>query len=708
MINHIKWVLPILLLLIVQAYCELSLPAYTSDIVDVGIQNGGIEYATPERLRSQTMEDLELFMPDEDLAKVEAAYEMDGGVYVLKNMEDKEALDGVFSLPMAMLGRLSSGEGGYDISQVRAAIKAGVMTKDQLIDKAGEALKAMGSLSDTVISAAAIGYLKNEYAAMGLELDKIRLDYLWSVGSRMIALTLLMVAAAVLASLMGSRVGAAIGRELREKVFSKVLSFSAAEINRFSTASLITRSTNDIQQVQMVCVILLRIVLYAPIIGIGGIIKVASTRTGLGWIIAVAIVALLFVLAVLMIIAMPRFKKMQELVDKLNLVSREILTGLQVIRAFNREKHEEKRFEAANTDLMRTQLFVNRAMSFMMPSMMFILSAVTLLIEWFGAKGIDLGTLQVGDMIAFITYTLQIVIAFMMITAVSIFLPRAAVAAGRIDEIINTSSAVSDKETNLDERLADAKGIVAFEDVSFRYPDSMGEEALLSHISFTAYPGQTTAIIGATGSGKSTLANLLLRFYDVTEGRITIDGIDIRELSQSRLRELLGYVPQKGVLFSGDIESNIKYGGSGISDEAMKEAAEIAQAKDFIEEKAEGYHSPIAQGGANVSGGQKQRLSIARAIAKNPKIYIFDDSFSALDYKTDSALRKALHKKAAEATLIIVAQRISTILHADRIIVMSGGTIEAIGRHEELLKESPTYREIARSQLSARELGEEE
>ena len=483
------------------------------------------------------------------------------------------------------------------------------------------------------------------------------------------------------------------------------MSFSNTEIDKFSTASLITRSTNDIQQVQMVVVLMLRIVIYAPIIGIGGIIKVAATHTGMEWIIAVAVASALALVALLMGLALPKFKRMQTLVDKMNLVSREILTGLPVIRAFSREKHEEKRFDLANLDLKKTQLFTNRVMTFMMPMMMLLMNGVSILIVWNGGHGIDAGTMQVGDMIAFITYTMQIVMAFLMIAMIAIFLPRASVAAGRINEVLQTKPVIRDKRKVKDNSKEQWQGVVAFEDVSFRYPDAGAD--VLEHITFTARPGQTTAIIGSTGSGKSTLLNLIPRFFDVSYGRITMDGVDIRDLSQHKLHALLGYVPQKGVLFSGDIESNLKFGGADITDQAMEEAAEIAQAREFIDSKPEGYHTPIAQGGTNVSGGQKQRLSIARAIAKNPKVFLFDDSFSALDYKTDVVLRRALNEKVKDATVIIVAQRISTILHADQIVVLDEGRIAGIGTHEELMKHCPTYQEIARSQLSAAELGGE-
>jgi ATP-binding cassette subfamily B protein len=543
-----KWqVLLVLCLLVVQAYCDLSLPAYTSDIVDVGIQNGGIEYATPEKLREETLSELELLLTDGDIARVEAAYALDSdGVFVLQNEADKEALDGTFRMPMAILARISA-SGDMDISRIQAAVDAGMMTKEQLMTQVNQALSSIGQLPESIVQAAAISFLQQEYAALGMDLNQIRMDYLWNIGTKMVALTFLMIIMAIGAGLIGSRVAASIGRDLREGVFARVLSFSSAEIGRFSAASLITRSTNDIQQIQMVSVMLLRIVLYAPILGIGGVLKVAATRTGMGWIVGVGIGALLLVIGILMAVAMPKFRKMQSLIDRLNLVSREILTGLPVIRAFHRERYEEGRFEEANRALMKTQLFTNRAMAFMMPMMMFLMFGITVMIEWFGAKGSDLGNLQVGDMIAFITYSMMIVMAFMMITMISIFLPRATVAAGRIDEVIETKPGIRDPEKPLDDALRGAKGLVTFEDVSFQYPGA--ENELLSGIRFSAEPGRTTAIIGSTGCGKSTLINLLLRFYDVSGGRIAIDGVDIRDISQHRLASCSAKCPEQACSF---------------------------------------------------------------------------------------------------------------------------------------------------------------
>ena len=563
-------------------------------------------------------------------------------------------------------------------------------------------MEGLGDTGETVITQRAVQFLQEEYGKLGMDSGKIQRNYLYRTGGRMLIYSVVMMATAILVGFLASRIGAKLGLNLRERVFTKVVSFSHGEMERFSTASLITRSTNDIQQVQMVVVVMLRMVVYAPIIGIGGVVKVLRTRTGMGWIIVVAVAAIMVLVGILMAVAMPRFKKMQTLVDGLNLVSREILTGVPVIRAFSRERFEEERFDRANRDLMQTQLFTNRVMNVMMPAMMLIMNGISIMIVWFGAKGIDMGNLMVGDMLAFITYTMQIVMSFLMLTMISVMLPRAGVAAGRIQEVIGTEAGVKDRETVLDEKLKDARGVVAFRDVSFRYPGA--DEDALENLTFTANPGETTAIIGSTGCGKSTLLNLIPRFYDVTGGQITIDGVDIRDVSQHKLRSLLGYVPQKAVLFSGDIASNLKFGGPDISDSRMQEAAAIAQATEFIESKPEGYHSEISQGGTNVSGGQKQRLSIARAIAKSPRIYLFDDSFSALDYKTDVTLRKALREKTEDATVIIVAQRISTILHADRIIVLDEGRIAGMGTHGQLLRDCEAYREIARSQLSEAEL----
>ncbi|MBD5458323.1 MAG: ABC transporter ATP-binding protein [Lachnospiraceae bacterium] len=660
----------VVILLILQAYCDLSLPSYTSDIVDVGIEQGGIENAVPEIMREETFNGI-CFLSDED-ALIREHYQLnEEGNYELRT-EDPEV-----------------------IAALDEAMRGAVIT----LYHQGESQE---ELSDTMAAQMAVMFVRAEYEALGVDLNAIQTRYLLVTGGKMLLMTVLMMAASIAVGFLASRVSAGIGMRLRNRVFRKVVSFSHAEMDKFSTASLITRSTNDIQQVQMVAVMLLRMVCYAPILGIGGIIKVMHTKTGMGWIIVVAVVLILALVGTLMKIAMPKFKLMQTLVDRMNLVSREILTGIPVIRAFSREKYEEERFDKANKELMSTQIFTNRVMTFMMPTMMLIMNAIAVGIVWFGSKGIDMGNLQIGDMMAFITYSMQIVMSFLMLTMISVMLPRAGVAAERIEEIINTEPTILDGAQVQDEKLS-GKGIVAFEDVNFRYPGA--EEDALSNISFVAEPGKTTAIIGSTGCGKSTLLHLIPRFYDVTGGRITIDGIDIRELSQKKLRSLLGFVPQKGVLFSGTIASNIKFAGEEkISDKMMREAAGIAQAQEFIESKNESYDSPIAQGGTNVSGGQKQRLSIARAIAGRPEVFLFDDSFSALDYKTDAVLRKALHEKIADATVIIVAQRISTILHADQIIVLDDGKIAGIGRHEELMQTCTAYQEIAKSQLSEAEL----
>ncbi len=707
--DHKLAVLVILLLLGVQAFCDLSLPSYTSDIVDVGIQQSGIKGAAAEKYTAQTYEALKLFMSEDEITYMDECYEMDGELYVRKKLSSKE-LDKLNDTLLTAAGMVYSVEtsGQYSVSQLVDGYRAGLVTKKALSDVAGQVEAAMGDMASSMKSQMAVELVKSEYTLLGYDLNAIQRNYLLITGAKMLAMTLLMVAAAIGVGFIGAKTAAAIGRDLREKLFTKVIGFSNADINKFSTASLITRSTNDVQQVQQVSVMMLRIVLYAPIIGIGGIIKVMGTDTGMGWIIGVAVGAVLSLVLVLMVVAMPKFKKMQSLVDRVNLVSREILTGTMVIRAFSREKHEEERFDKANRELMSTQLFTNRVMSMMMPAMMLIMNAITVLIVWMGAKGIDIGRMQVGDMMAFITYTMQIVMAFLMITMISVMLPRAGVAADRIEEVLNTRETITDKADteNTDRKLTDCKGVVEFRNVSFRFDG--GSENAISGLSFKAEPGKTTAIIGSTGCGKSTVVNLLDRFYDVTEGSITLDGVDIRDMSQKELRSHIGLVPQKGVLFSGTIESNIKYGGDFVTDEDMKEAAVIAQAAEFIDSRKDGYAESIAQGGTNVSGGQKQRLSIARAIAVKPKVYVFDDSFSALDFKTDAALRKALSKRTKDASVIIVAQRISTIMNADQIILLNEGRTVGKGTHRELLKNCPEYLEIAKSQLSEAELAGEE
>ncbi len=698
-----KWsVLAIIALLVVQAYCDLALPQYTADIVDVGIGQKGIETVVPERMRGSTYEVLGALMTQEEKVLFSSAYRQEAdGNYVFQGDQDTvEFLEEALGIPALLLSMGNTG-GISEAEGLRDLLGAEV-TDQQLLQIREQVLQELGESGETLLAQRGILFVQQEYESLGMDMGRIQTNYLLRTGGMMLVYSVVMMATAILVGLLASRIGAKLGLNLRERVFTKVVSFSHGEMEKFSTASLITRSTNDIQQVQMVVVMMLRMVVYAPIIGVGGVVKVLRTRTGMGWIIVVAVALILGLVGVLMGVAMPRFKKMQTLVDRLNLVSREILTGVPVIRAFSREKFEEERFDRANRDLMSTQLFTGRGMTIMMPAMMLIMNGISIMIVWFGAQGIDLGNLMVGDMLAFITYTMQIVMSFLMLTMISVMLPRAGVAAGRIQEVIDTQVSIVDLEQVRDKELGEARGVVAFEDVSFRYPGA--DEDALEHLTFTARPGETTAIIGGTGCGKSTLLNLIPRFYDVTGGRITLDGVDIREVSLHKLRSLLGYVPQKGVLFSGDIASNLKFAGGDISDDAMEEAARIAQAEEFILAKAEGYRSEISQGGTNVSGGQKQRLSIARAIAKNPRVYLFDDSFSALDYKTDVTLRKALQEKTAQATVIIVAQRISTILHADQIIVLEEGKIAGMGTHGELLQECQAYREIARSQLSEAEL----
>ena len=717
--RHWAACLAVVALLVVQAYCDLSLPDYTSKIVDTGIQQGGIESPVPDTIRDTTLQALELLMTEDDAALADAAYgDPDAdGVRMLNSDADTAALESAFTTPdivlyMAAAQNAATAAGttetvtptSYDLDAVATQFAAMAQAPGARKMLQAQLADAAAPLDDSVadsLSSQAMLLVALEYDAQGIAHD-VQMSYLLRTGGQMLALTLLMVAVAIAVGFIASRVSAAIGRDLRRDVFKTVVGYSNAEIEKFSTASLITRTTNDIQQVQFTCVILLRMVAYAPILGIGGILHVASGNTGLEWIIFVAVAALLVLITVLMNVAMPKFKQMQTLVDRLNLVSREILTGIMPIRAFSREKFEEERFDKANTDLMKTQLFTNRTMVAMMPFMTLIMNGTSLLIVWFGGKAMDLGNMQVGEMIAFITYTMQIVMSFLMLSMVAVMLPRAGVAADRIDEVIKTPAAIHDTTAPKALPEVGTKGVVAFNDVSFRYPGS--DEDALEHISFTAKPGQTTAIIGSTGCGKSTLLNLIPRFYDVSEGSVTIDGVDVRDMSQAQLHDQLGYVPQKGVLFSGTIDSNLKFGGDHITDADVRRAAEIAQATEFISAKPEGYNAPIAQGGSNVSGGQKQRLSIARAIAKHPRIYLFDDSFSALDYKTDVALRRALKAQTDNATVIIVAQRISTVLHANQILVLDEGRIVGKGTHAQLMESCPEYQEIARSQLSQKEL----
>lgn len=759
MLPYWKAVIIIIALLFVQAWCDLSLPSYTSDIIDVGIQNSGVEHIVPEKLTKSEFKTAQFIMTDDEADLWKGLYKADGEFYKLKDKSSKELdeADEKLNLPLIMnyqmstlevssfkktianqMGKKESELENVSVEQLGESLgvklksfkqekedddgnkvkvdcvdarpffagmtQSGKMDKKSILsmrDKMSDTIDAMGN---SLVKSMGVAYAVSCDKAAGIDVDHIQKSYLLFAGLKMLGMALLMGVVTVLVGFFASRVGAGIGMTLREKVFKNVVGFSNAEMDKFSTASLITRSTNDIQQIQMVSVMLLRMVAYAPILGIGGVLKVVQTGAGMGWIIVLAIAVILGYVMVLMSAAMPKFKLMQKLVDNINLVSREILTGLSVIRAFGREKKEEERFDEANKDLTKTMLFTNRVMTFMMPGMMMIMNILTVGIVWFGAKKIDGGNMQVGAMTAFITYAMMIVMSFLMLTMMSIMLPRAAVAAERIDEVVRTESSIKDADEP--EKLTSHDGVISFEHVNFKYPGA--EEDVLHDIDFVARPGETTAIIGSTGCGKSTLVNLIPRLYDVSDGKILLDGKDIRNISMSDLREEIGFVPQKGVLFSGTIASNLRFGNDDATDEEIKKAARIAQATEFIEAKDDKYESSISQGGSNVSGGQKQRLAIARAIAKNPKIFIFDDSFSALDLKTDAALRKALSENVKDSTVIIVAQRISTILHAEQILVLDDGKVVGKGTHEQLLKNCDVYREIAKSQLSAKELGMDE
>ena len=756
MLPYWKAVIIIIALLFVQAWCDLSLPAYTSDIIDVGIQNNGVEHVVPEKMTADEFDTAQFIMTDKETNTWKDIYEKKDDLYELKDLSNKELndIDEELTIPLIMnyqmramevdtfketiakqMGKDVSAFADMSVEDIGAMmhvdlksfkqekedddgnkvkvdcvdvrpifanmLASGAMDKDQILSMRDTMEDTIDTMGSSLVKSMGIAYAVAADKDAGVNVDKIQKSYLLSAGLKMVGMALLMGLVTVLVGFFASCIGAGIGMNLRDGVFKRVVGFSNAEMDRFSTASLITRSTNDIQQIQMVSVLLLRMVAYAPILGIGGVIKVMQTGAGMGWIIVLAILVILGYVMVLMSVTMPKFKLMQKLVDNINLVSREILTGLSVIRAFGREKKEEERFDGANKELTKTMLFTNRVMTFMMPGMMMIMNVLTVGIVWVGAHKIDAGTMQVGAMTAFITYAMMIVMSFLMLTMMSIMLPRAAVAAERIDEVIHTESSIQDPKAP--EELTVHDGVVRFEHVNFRYPGA--EEDVLHDIDFVAEPGKTTAIIGSTGCGKSTLVNLIPRLYDVTGGQITLDGKDIRNITMADLREEIGFVPQKGVLFSGTIASNLRFGKDDASDEQIKKAAEIAQATEFIEAKDDKYDSSIAQGGSNVSGGQKQRLAIARAIAKDPKIFIFDDSFSALDLKTDAALRKALAENVKDSTVIIVAQRISTILHAEQILVLDDGRIVGKGTHEELLKNCSIYQEIAKSQLSASELG---
>lgn len=711
-----RWYYLILILglLFLQAYCDLSLPDYTSKIVNVGIQQRGIEDGVPEQIRRESMEKLFLFMDEDTRKEVEDCYVLEGNVYKLEktDKEQREELAFAFGAPMLAVAGLSGDSEEARAMTEKMGIPAGTdvfqvlsqMPEAQRLEMFAGQMDELKEMPESIVSQSAVAYLQQEYEAMGMDLDRMQTEYLVRSGLRMLGMAFLIMAAAVAVTFLSSRVAAYMGRNLRNQVYRKVISFSGEELNKFSTASLITRSTNDIQQVQMLATMIFRIVLYAPILGVGGVIKVFQTDASMTWILALAVVLILLVVFALFRVAMPKFTLLQKLIDKLNLVTRETLTGIMVIRAFSTQRHEEERFEEANSNLTKTNLFVNRVMTFMMPTMMLIMNGITVLIMYSGSYAVDAGRMQVGNMMAFIQYAMQIIMSFLMITMMSIMIPRASVSAKRINEVLETEVSIhSPREA---EKAGEGeKGLVEFDHVSFAYPGA--EEKVLSDVSFKAEKGQTVAFIGSTGSGKSTLVNLIPRLFDVTEGCVRVDGVDVRQMDLKDLREKIGFVPQKGVLFSGTIDSNIRYGREDATEEEVQQAARIAQAWDFIEEKPEGTASPIAQGGTNVSGGQKQRLSIARAVAKKPEIYVFDDSFSALDYRTDVALRRALKSATGDATTLIVAQRISTILHADQILVLDEGRIAGKGTHKELLKTCDVYRQIAMSQLSEEELANE-
>ena len=695
-------ILSLVVVLGVRVVAELALPTYTSNIVDTGIQQSGIEDAVPSKISEKSLNTLELFMSDDEIKQVTENYTKDGDNYILNNVSDETRmkLNNIFKETMTVV--LGAKSNNTDLNQVAQGVQAGVVSKDTLTDQRKKAISELGNSADMMTKQGGISFVKEEYKQVGIDTNEIRTNYLKEVGFMMIIVTLISGIASVISNFIASRVSAKVAYNLREKLYNKVLSFSKEDVDKFSTASLITRSTNDIQQIQNALNMFLFIAFFAPMMAMWGIYKVTQTDTGMTWIIALGVGILALVLAVITFLVMPKFKIMQKLIDKVNLVTRELLTGISVIRVFGREKHEEKRFDKENVILRDNQLFVNRTMSALMPMIMLIMNGISLLIIWIGGKNIDAGSIQVGDMMAFITYTMQIVMSFLFFTFLMMQLPRAEVAAGRINEVLEAPVTVVDGNDLQDDKIKDVKGTLKFENVSFTFDGA--DSPVLSNISFEAEAGKTTAIIGSTGSGKSTLLHLIPRYFDATEGQITIDGTNIKDISLSKLRDMLGFVPQKGVLFSGTIASNIKFGDENISDEDMYKAAEIAQALEFIEGKENKFDSEISQGGSNVSGGQKQRLSIARALAKNPKILLFDDSFSALDYKTDVKLRKTLREKMQDTTTIIVAQRIATILNADKIIVMNEGKVVGIGKHQELLKTCPTYLEIAESQLSEEEL----
>ena len=717
--NHILALVTAVALIIISCNADLTLPTYMSEIVDVGIQQGGIETPVPNNIRRQSLNDLEMFMSDEDIAVVEAAFSEsdDNGVCAYQGTEADRAADGpvadAMSLPETVVLALEQGidasstgapmQGTVSLDQIRQAYEAGMIGRDQLTEGAQAMADQMGEMGSSIVKQRAINYVQQEYEAQGISLTDVQNSYLAGMSAKMFGLCAISLVATILTGAVASHTACTIARDLRRKTFDQVMHFSPAEVGKFSQASLITRCTNDIQQIQMATTLFIRMVLMAPIMGAVAVMRVLATRTGLEWTIGVAVIAVSAVVGVLMGLTMPKFKKMQKYVDRVNLVAREMLDGVMPIRAFGRQEHELDRFDEASRDLMDTQLFTNRAMSFMMPLMMFVMNCVTVLIVWAGSHGVSDGVMQVGDMMAFISYTMQIVMAFMILTMVSVMLPRAEVAAERVDEVLNTQSSIKEP-AHPQLPAADApRGRLEFRNVSFQYPDA--REDVIGGVDFTVEGGQMLGIIGSTGSGKSTLVQLIPRLYDVTGGKVLLDGVDVRDLPLSELRRRVGYIPQQGMLFSGTVESNLKFAGDFVSDDDMRRAAQTAQATDFIEERDGGFNSEISQGGNNVSGGQRQRLSIARALAKRPEVIVFDDSFSALDYKTDARLREALAQNEKDAALVVVAQRIATIMRADQIIVLDEGRVVGQGTHEELLRSCPAYLEIAQSQLSAAELG---
>ena len=717
--NHVLALVCAVALIVISCNADLALPTYMSEIVDVGIQQGGIESPAPDTICAESLSDLELFMPEDDMATVEAAYsEPDAeGIRTYVGSEAGRAEDGAvsdaISLPETVVLSLEQGvdassvadsmTGTLDMQTVRSACEAGIIPKEKLVEAASAMSDSMGSMGGSIVKQRAVTYVQQEYEAQGISLTDVQNSYLASMSLKMFGLCAVSLVATILTGAVASHTACTIARDLRRQTFDRVMHFSPAEVGKFSQASLITRCTNDIQQIQMATTLFIRMVLMAPIMGVVAVMRVLATHTGLEWAIGVAVIAVCAVVGVLMGLTMPKFKKMQKLVDRVNLVAREMLDGVMPIRAFGRQDHELGRFDDASRDLMDTQLFTNRAMSFMMPLMMLVMNCITVLIVWAGSHGVNDGVMQVGDMMSFISYTMQIVMAFMILTMVSVMLPRAEVAAERVEEVLSTQSSIKEPE-HPQLPAADApRGELVFKNVSFQYPDA--REDVISGVSFTVHAGQTLGVIGSTGCGKSTLVQLIPRLYDVTGGKVTLDGIDVRDLSLSELRRRVGYVPQQGMLFSGTVESNLKFAGESVTDDAMREAAAIAQATGFIEEREGGFGSEISQGGGNISGGQRQRLSIARALAKHPEVVVFDDSFSALDYKTDARLREELERTQKEAAIVVVAQRIATIMHADQVVVLDDGQVVGQGTHEELLRSCPAYLEIAQSQLSAKELG---